>query len=73
MTIYKIVDAVLDGVEFTRPVELADVAYVHEALSAKLPSGITLESYHRDRDVVFTVSDRGVVVCRRVKPVVEAQ
>lgn len=72
MTIPEAVDGVLDAIEFTSPVELADVHVVHLKIRQRLPDDAKLETYHRVRDVVVEVRVAGAVVCRRVRPVVDA-
>ena len=63
-----ILDEVLAGVDFTHPVELADVVDVHARIRARLPAEARLESYHRHRDVIFEAR-LGEDLIRRTKEV----
>jgi hypothetical protein len=63
-------DAVLDAVEFTAPVEFADVSEVHEKIRAALPQ-LRVESYHRIVEVMFEIRVEDRVVCQRRKKVLE--
>lgn len=69
MTPVEILDSVLSGVDFTHPVELADVKYVHDAIVAQLPQGTCLESFHRYVEVYFELRTAGRLIARRTKKV----
>ena len=71
MTPAQILDAVLDQVEFTRPVELADVVAVRDAVAANLPPGASIDACHHFHDVVFEIWIGGKRDCRRKKFVVD--
>jgi hypothetical protein len=67
--IINAIDAVLEGVEFTAPVTVEDVAIVHARIRAMIPDACSLDSYHRNVEVIFTATIGGEVLVRREKPV----
>lgn len=60
------IDAVLAGLEFTAPVELADIYAVRDRITLRLAPDEKLEIYHRHRDVVIEIRENNLVTYRRI-------
>lgn len=61
-TTREIIDSVIEEIEFTKPVELADVLEVKKRIDHELarfsgPALPRVEVYHRIRDVVITARE----------------